>query len=282
MSDFPLEFGRPWFLLLAIPAIWWTIHIARRSLAGQSEGWARFGLVLRVFLIGILVCALADVRLARTGKGLTVFFLLDRSASIPLQRSDEAYRWIAEKSASIDKDDRAGLIVYGRDASIERDAARELRMSHIESVIDRDATNTEGALLLAQAAFSSSRATGGKRVVIVSDGNANVGDAELAARNLALSGVVVDVLPVDFSYPAEILIDGLSVPAEVHPEEPYVVSVVVHSEVATKARIQLYENDEQIATRDVDLDVGKTRVEFATVHGDVGRYRYEARLFEIG
>ncbi|MCA8959410.1 MAG: VWA domain-containing protein [Planctomycetes bacterium] len=279
MQYFPFEFTRPLWLLAAIPAFAWLVFIARHSLAGQSRGWSRFSLGLRAFIVGILILGLADTKLSLIGRGLTVFFLVDRSASVPSSRTDRILQDLVDRTAHLDRDERAGLIVYGRDAGIERAAAPKIEVAHIESVIDRDATNTAGALQLAQAALSGPDVTGGKRVVVVSDGNANVGDEILAAKNLATSGIVVDVWPIDFSYTEEILLDHLGVPAEVHPEEPYVVSVVVHSEVATPARVQLYENDQRIAEREVQLEPGKMRLEFPVVHEEAGRYRYEARLF---
>ena len=62
MDWLPLDFGRPWILLLGIAGIAFTVEVARRSIAGQSKTWHRFTLGLRITLILLLTLSLADVR----------------------------------------------------------------------------------------------------------------------------------------------------------------------------------------------------------------------------
>ena len=81
------------------------------------------------------------------------------------------------------REDRAGIVVFGRDASIEippfDDDIPALR--RLESLRGRsDATNLESALNLAQASMPEDTA---RRIVIVTDGNENLGQARKLARS---------------------------------------------------------------------------------------------------
>ena len=278
----PFEFGRPWWLLAGIVAIALTVAIARRSMAGQSRGWYRFGLWLRIFLVTMLTLGLADIRVTWKSDELTVLFAVDVSASVPAAevRGDGGILdRVADAAKSLPKNERAGLIVFGRDAAVVDAPGSRLERRPLEVVIDAESTDIASALRLADATFTHSHAIGGRRVVLISDGNDTQGDALLEARNLAVGGAVIDVLPLDYEYREEILVDSVQVPSEVHPEEPYVVAAIVHSELPAKARVQLHENEKQIASLDVDLVPGKNRVEFPIIHSTPQRYRYEVRVF---
>ena len=61
-----------------------------------------------------------------------------------------------------------------------------------------DATNIASALKLAQASFPEDSA---KRIVIVTDGNENLGDARTVARTLADDGIGIDVVPIELQSP---------------------------------------------------------------------------------
>ena len=72
--------------------------------------------------------------------------------------------------------DRAGVIVFGREAAIELPPFDDdLQMGNsIESLFDPQATNIAAALKLAQATFPEDAA---RRIVLVTDGNQNQGNA---------------------------------------------------------------------------------------------------------
>ena len=190
----PFEFGRPWWLLAGVVAIALTVAIARRSMAGQSQGWHRFGLWLRIFLVTMLTLGLADLRVTWKSDELTVLFAVDVSASVPAAevRGDGGILdRVADAAKSLPKNERAGLIVFGRDAAVVDAPGSRLERRPLEVVIDAESTDIASALRLADATFTHSHAIGGRRVVLISDGNDTQGDALLEARNLAVGGAVI-------------------------------------------------------------------------------------------
>ena len=95
------------------------------------------------------------------------------------------------------------MIVFGREATIEHPPfADEIRsVGMLESLFElrTDATNIASALKLAQASFPEDTA---KRIVIVTDGNENLGDARTIARTLADDGIGIDVVPIELALAA--------------------------------------------------------------------------------
>lgn len=203
------EFGSPWWLLvlLFLPAV---ILLSVRSLAGLGpvRRWIAIG--LRCLLIVLLALALAEIRLRKSNDSLTVMFVVDRSLSIPQeinpedplkvdQRWKRTHSFIANavlKRGTGHELDQAGVIMFGRrprlalpPSTVER---LEVRPELTEG-IDPAYTDIGGAIKLALASFPEGSS---KRIVLVSDGNQNLGNAEDQARLAKLNGIQIDVVTV--------------------------------------------------------------------------------------
>ena len=130
----------------------------------------------------------------RTSDRLTVIYLLDQSLSISQPQTDAMIGYVnaaIASSATRLAADEAGVIVFGRDAAVEMPPFDETqKLPRVETLVDREHTNLAGAMKLAQACFPHDAA---KRIVIVSDGNQNMGDALEQARALAEAGIGIDV-----------------------------------------------------------------------------------------
>ena len=87
------------------------------------------------------------------------------------------------------------MIVFGKNAEVEVppvDFSIQLA-PQIESLLDPNYTNLAGAMQRAMSLFPHDTA---KRIVLVTDGNQNIGDALEEARAMADAGVSIDVMPV--------------------------------------------------------------------------------------
>src|SRR5512138_1695189 len=92
--------------------------------------------------------------------------------------------------------DRAGVIVFGSEASIEFTPDKAVDVQKIQAVVGTERTDLAAAIRLGTAAFPE---TGQKRLVLLTDGNENVGDAMSAVLAAKPLGVTVDVLPLGVS-----------------------------------------------------------------------------------
>ncbi len=114
--------------------------------------------------------------------------------------------------------DRAGVIVFGRDAAIELPPFDDdLQMGNsIESLFDPQATNIAAAMKLAQATFPEDAA---RRIVLVTDGNQNQGNALEQAQALAAAGIGIDVVP-SATARADVAVERVILPSEVRLDIP--------------------------------------------------------------
>jgi uncharacterized membrane protein len=232
MSNFEIDFQYPWMLVLLvlIPIAWW---IGMRSLSGLGPVRRALALVLRSLVLLLVIAALAGVQWIWTSERQTVIFLLDQSDSIPLAKRQLMLRYAIEsvkkfRRTSSNRNDRAGLIIFGREASIEIPPLDENLppLTQPESYLGKtDATNIEGALKLAAASFLEDSA---KRIVILTDGNQTLGSAETTAKRLAETGIGIDVVPVRLDTSTEVLVEKVDVPGYVRQGQTVEARVVIN------------------------------------------------------
>ena len=279
MSWMPISLEHPAALLLLAATIYWTVRVSRNSLAGQSPRLARLVLGLRIGLLSLLILALGEASIVYRGEGVTVLVLHDRSASVPASESERIVVELRNGIDRVESGDKIGLIVFGRNAGEEQPPSRQLAPAEGTIRIDREGTNLAGALRLADSVFAQSDATGGRRVVLVSDGNATEGDELLEARNLAVGGTVIDTIPIEYFHDRESLVESLWVPPQVYPEEPYLIEAVIDTSLPDVATVHLYENDRLVEERTVELSAGKNRIEFSRLQEKSGRFDYRLQLY---
>ncbi len=232
MAGWEVIFGRPWFLCLLalIPVLWF---VSFRSLAGLGKIRRNVALCLRSLVVVGIVLALAEIQVRQSSERVTVIYLLDQSESIPAPKRQSMLDYVVREVAShrnAERGDKAGVIVFGRDAMIEIPPfADDLpSVGQIESSREMrpDGTNLAAALKLAQASFPEDSA---KRIVLVSDGNENIGNARAVAPMLAEQGIGLDVAPIEIGGRGEVAVEKVVLPSNTRRGQPLETRVVLEN-----------------------------------------------------
>lgn len=286
MFNSSLAFDSVWWLALlaALPVLW---AMSYRGLSGLG-GWRRiWALTLRSLVFTLVVFALADAQYRKTTDSVTVMYLLDQSLSIPETQREAMTSFV---NASIrerrrdEKRDRAGVVVFGRDAEVELPPVDfDYELPRIESQVDRRQTDLAGAMGRAMALFPHDSA---KRVVLVTDGNENAGDALRQARAMADAGVSVDVLPAPLTARSETAVDKVALPSGVRLDQPFEVRVVIDHQADDdrpapgKLRIVRKAGDVEtvLSESPVTLRPGKNAFSLRETIDAADFYTYEARF----
>lgn len=227
-ADWRVDFDAPQYLLLLalLPVFWF---IGRRSLSALGPRRRGVSILLRTTLAALLIFSLAEPNWLTIINRLTVLFLVDGSDSIRPEELTHAIDYVnaAAKQRNAARGDRAGVVVFGRDATAEIPPIETpWRLSKIEAAYDPRSTNLEAALRAAEAIFP---ADSSKRVVIVSDGNENVGRAMPQANKLLAAGVGIDAVPISYRRRGDVAIAKLAVPSEVRPGTPFSLRIVIEN-----------------------------------------------------
>ena len=274
-------------LLLLLPVMWW---LSFQSLAGLGR-WRRFFVMaLRSLVLTIIVLALADMQYQRRSDQLTVIYLLDQSLSIPIQQRQAMVDYVndsIDEHFEADDKNRYAVIVFGRDASVEMPLvnARIQLSSAVETVLDPEYTDIATAIQRAKAMFPYDSA---KRIVLVTDGNQNIANAQREARSATASGVSIDVVPVILSARNEVSVEKVDLPAGARKGQPFELRVVLRNEspegsdrtIPGKLRINRKSGDaeETIVEQDVEVPPGKRVYTIPEEIDQPDFYTYEARF----
>jgi uncharacterized membrane protein len=223
------------FVVLAVSAVASLFRLTkpRNSLAGLGPVRQWLALGLRCALITFLALALAEPRIRQQTETTTVLFVLDRSLSVPEERQDKLRDFIndaVEHRGAGHERDKAGLIVFGRRPRLElppSDAPR-FNFTEVSGNLDGNYSDIAAALKLALASFPENT---GKRIVLISDGNENLGNAEEQARIARQNGVQIDVVPVGAGVRREneVLVERIEAPAQVEQGSRLPIRVLLRS-----------------------------------------------------
>lgn len=278
----PIAFDRPLALLL-IPAMLWLFWlIARRSYAGLHPQTALLALAVRAVAIVLLTLAIAGLHVVKQTDKLTTIFLVDVSKSIRPDQRARGIEYVREALAKKHHDDAGGIIVFGRSPYLEEPVSSSLQdVGDLHAAVAGDATDIQDALRLAEASFPNDS---GRKIVIVSDGNENIGDAASEIDSLRMQGIRVDIAPTALSLDkngqtqGEALVDGVDIPTHVRKSAPFTVKVVVSSTVPQTANLTLTQDGRGLSTERVDLHAGKNAFNFQEKIADPGFHRYDVQL----
>ncbi|MBI2923547.1 MAG: FixH family protein [Planctomycetes bacterium] len=234
----PVDLTRPWWLL-AMLALVPVALLARSTLVRLSAGRFWTSALARAFAVAALVLALAGLRHVRVSDELAVVFVLDRSRSVPPEEGRRALDWIRETARTAGPRELVGLVVFGREASVEISPGPDLELDKVHSVITPEGTDLARALRLAAAACPDGAQ---KRIVLVSDGNENAGDAATEALSARGRGAEVWTVPVGHEDRAEVRIERVHVAPRLSPKEPYELTAIVTSTADLEATFRVLKN----------------------------------------
>src|SRR5215475_1505700 len=225
-----LTFDHPWYLaLLALMPVIWVLSF--RGLSGLGSFRRLIALTVRSGVLALIILALAQAQSVWVSPRLTVIYLLDQSLSIPepqRQMMADFVKQSVAKHRDAKRQDRAGVIAFAKDAAVEYPPVDEniVLADKLEPPLDASHTNLESALKLAAATLPADSAS---RVVLVTDGNENLGDAYAQAQQLADRGIGIDVVPVRYSGRTDVAVEKLAVPPDVQSGQPFDLHVVLNN-----------------------------------------------------
>jgi uncharacterized membrane protein len=263
-----------WLLLLPV-GLGWIVWLAIKSDV-QIAPWRRWSSgTVRVLVVVLLALAIAGVQWRRPLEGMNVFYLLDRSESVPSTQQELARDYVNKSFTYRKEGDRGGVLVFGTDAALESSAQLAVDVQKIQAIIGTERTDIAGAVRLATAAFPE---TGQKRIVLLSDGNENVGDAISAVLAAAPLGVTVDVVPIGAARGQDVSVQKLSLPNSLKKGQTFDVKIFAQADEAQSATVRLYRNNQFMDAQRVELTAGKNLFSFPQTLDQPGFYSYDIQI----
>jgi len=270
----PIHINHAYFLLimLLIPVIW---VFTRRSFLAQISNRKRILVFsVRALLIIILGLSLCDPIWLTHSDKVNLIFCLDMSESIGNDQRERAKSFMHKAAASMGSEDQAGLVLFGKQASLEHALDSNFRQDVFRSQVNSNKTNIFEALQFSIGKFPPK---GEKRIVIFTDGNENLNNAEEVAYQAGSIGV--KIFPVSLSSwfdRNEVYIRSVQAPPTVPLETPYEIRVVAVGTSESRGEVVLFRDNKFMANRTIQIKPGKNVFVFTDTLSDPGLLLYKA------
>lgn len=277
--NWPISFQRPeWlWLLVAIPVI---VPASLHFLRGMERPRRYAAIALRCAVIAALAFALARIEWVRRSDRVAVMFVLDRSRSIPDELQLEAQKYVRQATQKAQRDDCVGVIGFDGRADVDVIPSRgavDIMSFGLSGEPDR--TDLAAGIRMAMATFPDGFA---RRIVLMSDGNENVGNLTEEIENAAANGVHVDIVPLQYRHDNEVMVDRIVVPSHTGQDSQIAVRTILKSQRPTRAKLSLYHNGQEVALANPIIELnGGMKPEPRTVPIELhsgGVHRFEARI----
>lgn len=209
--------------------------------------------LFRLLFIGLLLLAILAPVLPYPARNQAVLFIADLSASTRSARP-AMERFIREAIATKQPDDLAGVLVVGEDAALEAPISAAPQFTGFTTVLRPDWSDLARGLRLGAALLPAGYRP---RIVLLSDGQENLGNAALEAERLRANGIRVDVVDLPLETGPEALIRSLEGPTALRQGERLQMTAHLAATVPTNATLRIYRESELVQTRPLQLQPGE-------------------------
>jgi uncharacterized membrane protein len=242
-----MTFDHPLFLLFVLLPVAWAAWEWRTNAR-------RSGLLLKAGTFALIALAFAQPRITVYRTKVAVAVLADTSASISPQD-------LQNESALADKVERARgrhwtrVIPFARGTrapSADERSKSGWQLRHTAGAAGHG-TNLEAALRDGAAALPSGMVP---RLLLISDGNENLGSVERAQWQIRQLGIPVDTMRLEGRPKPGLLLESVAIPGQVFSGERFPIDITLESPRAASASIDLTAEGKSIGSNKVNLNAG--------------------------
>ncbi|MBA3275964.1 MAG: VWA domain-containing protein [Chloroflexia bacterium] len=268
-----IAFIRPWawWLLMLIPLV-----VAGGALLARNRRATRWGTALRTATLVLLVVSLTGPLLVQGARQTTTVFVVDRSASIQPGSADAANEWVMSALSSAGADDSAAIVTFGAepDLTVPATDANAPGDDWLDARPAGETTDLASALTLARALPVGDN----RRIVVLSDGAENVGNALEEANSAAADGIRVDVVPLAGIENSDLRVERVEGPAALWQGDDLPLLVSLGSGGGGEAIVDLLVDGEAISSETVTLNPGQTVYSLTAPELEPGFHSVEVRV----
>jgi Ca-activated chloride channel homolog len=252
-----MTFEHPWLLLLLLAPIAWAVW-EWRACARRS------GTLLKAVAFIAILLALSEPSVTIRQSKVATAVLVDTSASVSMDD-------LATASAFATKVDRARgdnwvrIIPFARNtrnSAADEHSKTGWQLRHTAGAPGH-ATNLESAIRDAAASLPAGLTP---RIVLVSDGNENLGSVSRAIWQAQQLAIPIDTVPLVGRPKPGLLLESVSLPAQVFSGERFPIEITVESPRSAAATVELTAEGKSLGVNPVELAAGSNHLR---LHGSV-------------
>ena len=269
------------FLLGIIP----ILLIINRYTRVEAARWRKIvTLLLRLGAVLCLILALVGLQQKDQEDILSIVFLLDVSDSVSTIQQKAGIEQINTALDALRPTDLFSVILFAGGATVSVPNQPKAAQPHLTeeilsgAEIDRTATNLAGVIQLGLSLPTGGQ-VGQKRLVLLSDGVQNVGEATALLDLVRASEIEIFTLPLSSAREYEVWVRELRTPSQVRSDEAFQVRAIVETTTDTAVQVRLYRNNTPVTEPQVKaLKRGKQPIDFPQRISEEDVYKYRIEL----
>jgi len=232
---------------------------------------------LRTLLIVLLILAIAGMQTFVLHKEKQIVYVIDRSDSMP--EDADIRDWLKQSVQHKNENDQFAVISTGLEAVIERNMTNQSFDFSPSAKLSPQFSNLEQGLQVASSLLSNPEAS---KIVLVTDGEENVGSAQRQARMLKDRGVPIDVLQVPRLVTSDVAIESLKLPEKLYQAEKFAFEIAIRSTIAGTGELRIYEDNRELAALPVEVSRGENQFVLQSLAKTAGLHQYRAEIYMDG
>ncbi|MGO9969450.1 MAG: VWA domain-containing protein [Bryobacteraceae bacterium] len=268
-----MSFARPWLLIFALAPVCWAVWDWRNSTR-------RLALALKAASLVAILLALAEPTIHVVESKVAVALLTDTSASLtPADLRTESV--LADMLERARGRHSMRVIPFARSTRSATGAEHGKRGWQLEYTAGAGgrATDLESAIRDGEASLPAGLVP---RLLLVSDGNANLGSVARAIWQAQQLGIPIDTVPLAGRAKPQLLLDSVGVPGQVFSGERFPVEITLESPAAADATVELTADGRTIGSSAVALERGVNHLRLDASVNSAGAIALAGRIAAAG
>jgi len=260
-----------YLLLIPLFVIFLFFTAKKLTLSSYKKSFLLF---LRTLIVILLVFSLAGLQVKKTIDKTTTIFAIDLSDSSK-SSINEVEDFIRKSIDFKDNKDEIAIVAFGANATVEISPSTEPVFTGFSSIVNSNSTNISEGLKLASTLIPEESK---KRIVLITDGKENIGDAMSQAKLLAGQGIKIDVLPLINQIEEEVQLTELNLPKYLNKNQKFTIQANIDSLIDTKGILKIYNGNNLVESTEVQIRKGKNRYVFSDIASEGGGRIYKAEI----
>lgn len=212
----------------------------------------RYWILVRLLTLIFLILSLTGMTINVTSRDTTTIFLVDSSISMEDSKR-EIEDYINSQMVSMEPKDKAAIITFGKKPMVDMSLRDRIEDIKLISEPNPYFTDIQGALDFGEDYFPQKS---NKRLVLITDGRENAGDALEAANELRQRKINLEIYPIDGYKGNDVQLTSIELPNNIHKAENIPMELTIDSTIDTKGTLYFYSGNEILIKEDIRVSKG--------------------------
>lgn len=256
-----VNFSNPFYLILIPFLIAFIIFLGYKMKISKIK--KTILIIVRSIVVIMLILSISGISITQYADTTTTIFAVDLSASTKSSQN-KVKEFLKSADLERSSDDITGVVCFGENSQVEQSPSTNGISVDFNSYINDKNTNIANALKLSLSVIPE---TTKKHIVLITDGNENIGDAISQVKTI--KDTKIDIYSSAYEITDEVQLTKINVSEFINKGVEYEINLKIDSLVDTKTNVKLYKGNSVIANTTVDVRKGENNIVFSDI-SDVG------------